>query len=73
LMLAGAMEIELDKQGRAVLPAYLRQFAGLKGSVVVAGLYNRIEVWDSGVWKAQQSEVESHSEEIAEKLIDFGV
>jgi MraZ protein len=73
LMLAGAMEIELDKQGRAVLPAYLRDFANLKTSVVVAGLFNRIEVWDNKVWAEQQADVESHSDEIAEKLIDFGV
>jgi MraZ protein len=73
LMLAGAMEIELDKQGRVVLPAYLRDFAKLKTNVVVAGLFNRIEVWDNKVWAEQQADVESHSDEIAEKLIDFGV
>src|SRR6185369_1266459 len=43
LMLAGAMELDLDKQGRAVLPEYLRQYASLKKMVVVAGLYNRLE------------------------------
>ncbi|MDO8621668.1 MAG: division/cell wall cluster transcriptional repressor MraZ, partial [bacterium] len=45
-LLAGAMDVELDKQGRIVVPEYLRSFAGVRKSVVIAGLYNRMEVWD---------------------------
>ena len=41
LMLAGAMDVVPDKQGRINLPEYLRQYAGLKKEVIVAGLYNR--------------------------------
>ena len=44
LMLAGAMDLGLDKQGRIVLPDYLKKFAGLNKQVVLAGLYNRLEV-----------------------------
>ena len=50
LMLAGAMDVEMDKQGRLVLPEYLRQYAGIKKSVVVAGLYTRLELWDEERW-----------------------
>jgi len=73
LMLAGAMDVEIDKQGRVVLPEYLRQFAGLKKSVVVAGLYNRAEIWDEGKWSVYKSQTEANSNEIAEKMAELGV
>lgn len=68
LMLAGAMEISLDKQGRVVLPEYLRQYAGLDKKVIVAGLYNRVEIWEESRWESYKKETEQQSEEIAEKL-----
>ncbi len=46
LMLAGAMDTEIDSQGRILLPDYLRKYADLKKEVVVAGLYSRIEIWN---------------------------
>ncbi|MFA6081838.1 MAG: division/cell wall cluster transcriptional repressor MraZ [Patescibacteria group bacterium] len=73
LMLAGAVDVELDKQGRVILPGYLRQFAGIKSNVVVAGLMNRLEVWDEAKWKTEQSSLDQNSDEIAEKLMDFGI
>jgi MraZ protein len=73
LMLAGAMDIEVDKQGRAMLPEYLRQFAGLKKDVVVAGLYSRLEIWDSETWRSFKQKTESESSSIAEKLAELGV
>ena len=73
LMLAGAMDIELDKQGRAMLPEYLRQFAGLKKDVVVAGLYTRLEIWDKTTWEQFKAKTESQSSEIAERLGELGV
>jgi len=73
LMLAGAVDVELDKQGRILIPDYLREYAGLKKQVVVAGLYNRIEVWDSESWKQYKTKTESASDEIAEKLGELGI
>jgi MraZ protein len=73
LMLAGAMEVEIDKQGRVVLPEYLREFAGLKKNVVLAGLYNRAEIWDEAKWKAYKTTTETNSNEIAEKMAELGV
>src|SRR3989338_7898113 len=49
-MLAGAMEVEIDSQGRVVLPEYLREYAVLAKETVVAGLFNRIEIWDKALW-----------------------
>lgn len=68
LMLAGAMEVELDKQGRVVLPEYLRKYAELNKKTVVAGLYNRVEIWDEQKWEVYKKETESQSDDIAEKL-----
>ena len=73
LMLAGAMDIVPDKAGRIVLPQYLRDFARLKKNIVVAGLYNRIEVWDAATWKKYEQDIEKNSSDIADKLSELGV
>jgi MraZ protein len=73
LMLAGAMDVELDKQGRFILPEYLRQYAGISKAVVVAGLYNRLELWDAEKWAAYKSATEQEAGSIAEKLGELGV
>lgn len=73
LMLAGAMELEMDKQGRAMVPEYLRQFAGLKKMVVVAGLATRLELWDKNAWEKYRSGTERQSGDIAEALGELGV
>ncbi len=73
LMLAGAMDIELDAQGRAILPEYLRTFAGLKKTIIIAGLYNRLELWDEEKWKEYTKKTEETSSEIAEQMGALGV
>ena len=73
LMLAGAMDVELDKQGRVILPEYLRQFAGLKKSVIIAGLYNRLEIWDEENWNKYKGQTEAESGVIAERMAELGV
>ena len=73
LMLAGAMDVELDGQGRILVPDYLRKYAGLEKQAVVAGLYNRIEIWDSTKWREYKQKTESASQEIAEKLGELGI
>jgi MraZ protein len=68
LMLAGAMDVEMDKQGRIILPDYLREFAGIHKKVIVAGLYNRLEVWDETKWRKYKMDTEKTSVDIAENL-----
>ena len=68
LMLAGAMEAPVDRQGRIILPDYLRKFAGIKKRVVVTGLYNRLEIWDQAKWEAYKKQTEKRSTEIADAL-----
>jgi MraZ protein len=72
-MLAGATDVEVDNQGRILVPDYLRKYAGLKKEVVVAGLYNRIELWDKATWAAYKAKTESSSEAIAEQLGELGI
>ncbi len=73
LMLAGAMEVEMDAQGRILLPEYLRTYASIGKQVIVAGLYNRIEIWNDEAWKKYKEQTESDSDEIAEKLTELGM
>ncbi len=72
-MLAGAMDVELDRQGRIILPEYLRAYAAVKKNVVVTGLYNRIELWDEARWRTYKTETEKESDNIAEQLGSLGV
>ncbi len=72
LMLAGAMDLELDKQGRITIPGYLREFASIENSVVVAGLFDRLEVWSENSWKEYRQKTEK-DEEFAENLTDLGI
>lgn len=73
LMLAGAMDVDIDKQGRVVLPGYLRQYAGLNNAAILAGLYNRVEIWNEAAWRHYQENAEQQSNDIAEHLSALGV
>ena len=73
LMLAGAMDVAIDKQGRIVVPDYLRSYAGIKKNLVVAGLYNHLELWDEKAWNAYKKKTEKDSGDIAEQLGSLGV
>lgn len=68
LMLAGAMDVTPDKQGRINLPKYLLDFAGIKNNVIVTGLFNRLEIWDSKVWQEYKKKTEKDAETLAEQL-----
>lgn len=75
LMLSGAMDVKVDKQGRVGLPDYLRKYAGINKKVVVAGLYNRLELWDEKTWEQYKANTEKDSNKIAEELgnLDVGI
>ncbi len=73
MMLSGAMEVEIDKQGRALLPAYLRDFAGINGEAVVAGVLNRVEIWDKQAWASYSKTAEKSSSETAESLAEWEI
>ncbi|HEX5430225.1 MAG TPA: division/cell wall cluster transcriptional repressor MraZ [Patescibacteria group bacterium] len=73
LMLAGAWDVEIDKQGRMMVPEYLRKFASLTKKVVVAGLYDRLEIWNETDWTKYKTDTERESSNIAEALGELGV
>ena len=73
LMLAGAMDVSLDGLGRALVPDYLKKYAGLGKRVVLAGLYNRIEIWDEEKWEAYKKQTAEKAEDIAEKMNELGI
>lgn len=73
LMLGGAMDVKLDKQGRIILPEYLKKYADLKKKVVIAGLYDRMEIWDQETWEQYKKNAEKESKDIAEALGELKV
>ncbi len=73
LMLAGASESGLDRLGRILIPDYLKNYAGLKKNVVIAGVYNRLEVWDEKKWQLFKQSTEKEVDNMAERLGEIGV
>lgn len=69
--LSGAVECELDKQGRITLPNILREHAQLTKDAVIIGVSSRVEIWSKEAWEAYTKESEASFNEIAEKLVDF--
>jgi len=72
-ILASAMEVSLDKLGRILLPDYLKEYAELKKNVVVCGLSNRLEIWDSEKWSAYNKEAEKGVQDIVSQLGSLGI
>ncbi len=73
LLLSGAMEVDFDGLGRILIPEYLKHYAGLQKVAVVAGLYNRLEIWEESRWEQYKSNLEKNSDSIAEKLGELGI
>lgn len=73
LFLSAAVEAEFDSLGRILIPERLKEYAGLNKSVVIAGLFNRLEIWDEEKWKNYKLDLEKNSDSIAEKLGELGM
>jgi len=67
-LFAGADDSVMDRQGRVLIPAYLREYAQLESEVVIAGANTRLELWNPDRWRASMTEVESNVEAIAEQF-----
>ncbi len=50
-LFAGAEKVEIDKLGRILLPAQLKEYAGIAREVVVIGAGDHFEIWDTGKWE----------------------
>lgn len=69
LMLAGASEADVDSAGRILVPDYLKSFAGLSTKAVVAGVSERVELWDEGMWESYTATIEKNADAFAESLM----
>ena len=69
LYFSGAGQIDCDKQGRILIPKYLKDYAGIKRDVVIIGVSNRIEIWSRESWQQYYNGSKDSFEEIAEKLM----
>lgn len=65
---SGAVEIEMDKQGRILIPPQLREYAGIDRDIIIIGVSNRAEIWSLTEWEAYSQQASASYEEIAEKL-----
>ena len=70
---SGATDVELDKQGRIMLPAGLREYAKLVKDVVIIGVSTRVELWAKEIWEEYMQDAEAQFEAIAEKIVDLGI
>lgn len=67
-----AFELELDRQGRTVVPKNLREFAGLTDDVVIVGARDHLELWSPSRWQAYSAEMDA-PEVLAEHLAGLGI
>ncbi|XKT74942.1 MAG: division/cell wall cluster transcriptional repressor MraZ [Patescibacteria group bacterium UBA2103] len=72
-LLSGAVEVDLDSQGRILIPDFLKGFANLDNKVVLAGVHDRVEVWNESEWETYKAGIEQHADELAEKLGEIGI
>lgn len=70
LYFSGAVEVVPDRQGRILLPQYLKDFAEIKKDVVIVGVSNRVEIWAKDKWESFYGSSRQSFEDIAEKLMD---
>lgn len=68
LMLAGASEADVDSAGRILIPDYLKSFASLKERGVMAGVNDRVELWDEKAWTLYTKSIERDADSFAENL-----
>ncbi|MEI8361266.1 MAG: division/cell wall cluster transcriptional repressor MraZ [bacterium] len=71
--LGGAMDLDLDAQGRVVLPEYLRNFANLKKKSVIVGMFDKLEIWDEERWNTYKNDAEKTNNQLAESLVGLGI
>lgn len=71
LFFSGATPVVPDKQGRILIPSYLKTYANIKKEIVLVGVSSRIEIWNKENWKEFYSTSKESFEDIAEKLMDL--
>lgn len=72
-VLAGAVDVELDKLGRIVVPQYLRSHGQLTKQVVLAGLHDHVEIWDEKAWEKYMGSVDQNDPTFNQVLQELGI
>jgi MraZ protein len=70
---SGALDVEVDKQGRILIPQNLRDYAGLDGEAIVTGVNKRIEVWDVKAWQQVRADFENNATNNADHWAKLGI
>jgi len=73
MMFSNAADCDLDKQGRILIPNHLREYASLSKDVMLVGVDNRIEIWDTRAWEAHNNAMEQEYNEALMKLAQVGI
>ena len=68
LFLAGSFEAEVDRTGRVLIPENLKSFASLADRAVIAGVADRVEIWEEGAWKKYSADIERDANAFAEAV-----
>lgn len=71
--LSGAIECEIDKQGRFLIASNLREYANMEKDVVIIGVGTRLEIWNRDKWKSYNSDENISADEIAENMTMLGI
>lgn len=71
LFFSGATMVESDKQGRVLIPQYLRDYARIDKELMIIGVGERVEIWSETAWREYFEEADDNYEELAETLVDF--
>ena len=71
--LSGAVECEIDKQGRFLIPNNLREYAKLEKEIIIIGVGTRIEIWNRESWKQYSSSENISPDDIAENMTMLGI
>lgn len=69
----GMTECEVDKQGRILIPANLREYAGLEKDAVIIGLNKRAEIWSKANWDIQNEQFIQNTDDVALQMEELGI
>jgi MraZ protein len=72
-LLAGAVEGDVDGAGRILIPDFLKEFADLRSRVILAGVSDRVEIWNDKAWEEYKRRIEKGAEGMAQTLGDLGI
>ena len=70
---SGAVECEIDKQGRTLIPPMLREYAALDKDLVIIGVSSRVEIWSQAKWDSYSEAEDLEADDLAEKMAELGI